>query len=30
LRIAIHHDPALAQGYAIPDKAATLVLLREF
>ncbi len=28
LRIAIHHDPDLGRGYAIPDKAATLTLLR--
>ena len=28
LRVAIHHDPDLGQGYAIPDKAATLALLR--
>ncbi len=28
LRIAIHHDPDLGSGYAIPDKAATLALLR--
>ena len=27
LRIAIHHDPDVGQGYAIPDKAATLALL---
>ncbi len=28
LRIPIHHDPALGRGYAIPDKHATLALLR--
>jgi len=28
LRIPIHHDPDLGHGYAIPDKAATLTLLR--
>jgi DEAD/DEAH box helicase domain-containing protein len=28
LRIPIHHDPDLGGGYAIPDKAATLALLR--
>lgn len=28
LRIAIHHDPDLSSGYAIPDKSATVALLR--
>ena len=28
LRIAIHHDPDLGHGYRIPDKAATIGLLR--
>jgi DEAD/DEAH box helicase domain-containing protein len=28
LRIAIHHDPDLGPGYAIPDKTATVTLLR--
>jgi DEAD/DEAH box helicase domain-containing protein len=28
LRIPIHHDPDLGHGYRIPDKAATLALLR--
>jgi len=28
LRIPIHHDPDVGHGYAIPDKAATMTLLR--
>lgn len=28
LRIPIHHDPDVGHGYAIPDKAATLTLLK--
>lgn len=28
LRIPIHHDPDVGKGYAIPDKAATMTLLR--
>ena len=28
LRVAIHHDPDLGRGYKIPDKAATMTLLR--
>jgi DEAD/DEAH box helicase domain-containing protein len=30
LRVPIHHDPDLGRGYAIPDKRATLALLREW
>jgi DEAD/DEAH box helicase domain-containing protein len=30
LRIPIHHDPDVGSGYAIPDKAATVTLLRSW
>lgn len=30
LRIPIHHDPDVGRGYAIPDKAATLTLLKSW
>jgi hypothetical protein len=28
LRVPIHHDPDIGQGYAIPDKYATRTLLK--